>query len=64
MAVAKVKMVKDDTVKDLELLKVTLKDKRITSVHVGNSYINFVNGEAEVSNKIYGLLKDSGIEVE
>lgn len=61
---AKVKMVKEESTKDIETLTATLKDKKITSVHIGNSYIHFVNGQAEVSSKIYAMLKDSGVEVE
>lgn len=57
-------MIKETTEEALEELKVTLKDKKITSAHIGNSYVNFVNGEALVSAKIYALIKESGIEVE
>ena len=64
MAATKIKMVKEESAKDIESLMVTLKDKRITSVHIGNSYIHFVNGQAEIPSKVYALLKDSGVEVE
>lgn len=65
MAVStKVKMIKEEASKDIELLKVILKDKRITSAYIGNSYIDFLKGEALVSPKIYALIKESGIEVE
>lgn len=61
---AKIKAIKEETVESIEKLKVTLKDKKITSVHIGNSYVDFINGTAEVSEKIYALIKESGIEVE
>lgn len=60
----KIKMVKEATEETLEDLKVTLKDKGITHVYIGKSSINFVNGSAMVSPKIYALIKESGIEVE
>ena len=60
----KIKMIKEVTEEILEEIKVTLKDKKITSAYIGNSYVDFVNGEATVSSKIYALIKESGIEVE